>query len=116
MKLHREMNRLGVFIGLAALIFVPVSPQSSVASPQKSPKQPANQKSGYDKTGKPSTTGQNKSADSQAAPDPKPQTDNADDAEFTCAMHPEVRSKTKGKCPKCGMALVSINPAVIDDF
>jgi membrane fusion protein, copper/silver efflux system len=24
---------------------------------------------------------------------------------FTCPMHPEVRSATPGKCPKCGMAL-----------
>lgn len=26
-------------------------------------------------------------------------------AEFTCPMHPEVKQKTPGKCPKCGMAL-----------
>jgi hypothetical protein len=25
---------------------------------------------------------------------------------YTCPMHPEVVSKTPGKCPKCGMALV----------
>jgi FtsP/CotA-like multicopper oxidase with cupredoxin domain len=25
---------------------------------------------------------------------------------YTCPMHPEVISKTRGKCPKCGMALV----------
>lgn len=25
--------------------------------------------------------------------------------EFTCPMHPEVRSPTPGKCPKCGMKL-----------
>jgi hypothetical protein len=43
---------------------------------------------------------------------------NADssDEEYTCTMHPEIRSKTKGKCPKCAMALVSVNPAVVDNF
>src|SRR5256885_3672777 len=25
--------------------------------------------------------------------------------EFTCPMDPDVRSKTPGKCPRCGMAL-----------
>ena len=25
---------------------------------------------------------------------------------YTCPMHPEVQSKTPGKCPKCGMDLV----------
>src|SRR4051794_10552066 len=29
--------------------------------------------------------------------------------EFTCPMHPEVKSKTPGKCPKCGMELVPIS-------
>src|SRR5687767_3937630 len=24
---------------------------------------------------------------------------------YTCPMHPEVKSNTPGKCPKCGMAL-----------
>ena len=28
------------------------------------------------------------------------------DAIYTCPMHPEVRSATPGKCPKCGMTLV----------
>ena len=27
---------------------------------------------------------------------------------YTCPMHPEVRSAEPGTCPKCGMALVSI--------
>jgi multidrug efflux pump subunit AcrA (membrane-fusion protein) len=27
---------------------------------------------------------------------------------YTCVMHPEVRSKTPGNCPKCGMALVPV--------
>jgi hypothetical protein len=26
-------------------------------------------------------------------------------SEYTCPMHPEVKQKTPGKCPKCGMAL-----------
>lgn len=25
--------------------------------------------------------------------------------QYTCLMHPEVKSKSRGKCPKCGMAL-----------
>lgn len=25
--------------------------------------------------------------------------------EFTCPMHPEVRSPEPGRCPKCGMEL-----------
>ncbi len=39
-----------------------------------------------------------------------------EEGEYTCSMHPEVRSKTKGKCPKCAMPLISVSPAVIDDF
>jgi hypothetical protein len=30
----------------------------------------------------------------------------AGDAVYTCPMHPEVRSSTPGRCPKCGMDLV----------
>ncbi len=29
---------------------------------------------------------------------------------FTCPMHPEIRSPTPGKCPKCGMTLKEIAP------
>ncbi len=29
------------------------------------------------------------------------------EAEHTCPMHPEVKQKGPGKCPKCGMALVT---------
>src|SRR5438874_2093738 len=29
----------------------------------------------------------------------------ADDRIYTCPMHPEVRQKGPGTCPKCGMAL-----------
>jgi len=32
--------------------------------------------------------------------------DGGDDAEFSCPMHPEVRSREPGRCPRCGMALV----------
>ncbi|MBI4263254.1 MAG: heavy metal translocating P-type ATPase [Acidobacteria bacterium] len=32
-------------------------------------------------------------------------------AEFTCPMHPEVRQKTHGACPSCGMALEPVAPA-----
>ena len=35
-----------------------------------------------------------------------------DDRIFTCPMHPEVRHKGPGSCPKCGMALELLAPAV----
>ena len=44
------------------------------------------------------------------------QTAESSDEEYTCSMHPEIRTKTKGKCPKCAMVLVSVNPAVADEF
>jgi ssDNA-binding Zn-finger/Zn-ribbon topoisomerase 1 len=44
------------------------------------------------------------------------QSADSSDEEYTCTMHPEIRTKTKGKCPKCAMALVSVNPAVLDEF
>jgi len=31
--------------------------------------------------------------------------------DFTCPMHPEVRQKSPGSCPKCGMALEPVVPA-----
>jgi hypothetical protein len=31
--------------------------------------------------------------------------DSGEDGEYACPMHPEVRSSTPGRCPKCGMAL-----------
>ena len=30
--------------------------------------------------------------------------------QFTCPMHPEIRSATPGKCPKCGMKLQPVSP------
>ena len=36
------------------------------------------------------------------------------EAEYTCPMHPEVRERHEGSCPKCGMALEPVTP-VIDD-
>jgi Cu+-exporting ATPase len=35
----------------------------------------------------------------------------ADDATHTCPMHPEVRQRGPGSCPKCGMALERESPA-----
>src|SRR5438309_1196612 len=39
-------------------------------------------------------------------------THSRDDAQthstYTCPMHPEVRSTSPGKCPKCGMQLVPV--------
>jgi len=31
-------------------------------------------------------------------------------AVYTCPMHPEIRQKTPGACPKCGMALEPLVP------
>jgi hypothetical protein len=36
--------------------------------------------------------------------------------EYTCSMHPDVRTSAPGKCPKCGMTLVPVNPAIVDEF
>ncbi|TAK88065.1 MAG: heavy metal translocating P-type ATPase [Betaproteobacteria bacterium] len=36
-------------------------------------------------------------------------------AEYTCPMHPEVRSDRPGNCPKCGMALVPMAGAEEDN-
>jgi P-type Cu+ transporter len=36
----------------------------------------------------------------------------ADDRVYTCPMHPEIRQRTPGSCPKCGMAL---EPAVASE-
>lgn len=33
-------------------------------------------------------------------------------ADYTCPMHPEVRQKGPGSCPKCGMALEPVQPAL----
>jgi Cu+-exporting ATPase len=32
--------------------------------------------------------------------------------EYTCPMHPDVRSSAPGSCPKCGMALEPVGPVV----
>jgi hypothetical protein len=31
-------------------------------------------------------------------------------AKYTCTMHPEVVMNKAGKCPKCEMTLVKVNP------
>jgi hypothetical protein len=36
--------------------------------------------------------------------------------EYTCSMHPEIRTTAPGTCPKCAMALVPVTPDVADDF
>jgi Cu+-exporting ATPase len=41
---------------------------------------------------------------------PEPQK-SVDSSEYTCPMHPEVRSSHPGSCPKCGMALEPVSPA-----
>ncbi len=35
--------------------------------------------------------------------------------QYTCPMHPQVRSPRPGNCPKCGMALVPVAGAEVDD-
>jgi Cu+-exporting ATPase len=39
----------------------------------------------------------------------------ADDRIYTCPMHPEVRQRGPGACPKCGMALEPEAPAAEDE-
>jgi len=34
---------------------------------------------------------------------------------YTCPMHPEIRQATPGNCPKCGMALEPVLPALDDE-
>lgn len=36
--------------------------------------------------------------------------------EYTCSMHPDIRTTAPGKCPKCAMTLVPVNPAILDEF
>ncbi len=35
---------------------------------------------------------------------------------YTCVMHPEIRSAVQGKCPKCEMTLVPVNPEITEEF
>ncbi|HKP85055.1 MAG TPA: heavy metal-binding domain-containing protein [Blastocatellia bacterium] len=62
-------------------------------------------------------------AASPASPPPAPAVSPAQSREvvpqgdsYTCVMHPEIRSNSPGKCPKCGMTLVPVNPEIPDDF
>ena len=48
--------------------------------------------------------------DSTAPSAPAKQTTAAPDAIYTCPMHPEVRQRGPGSCPKCGMALEPESP------
>jgi hypothetical protein len=47
--------------------------------------------------------------------DSKVEVKSAEKAEYTCTMHPKVRSDKPGDCPKCGMALVKVEPADTTD-
>jgi hypothetical protein len=38
------------------------------------------------------------------------------EGDYTCPMHPEIRSKAKGECPKCKMPLVAVQPEIPDYF
>jgi Cu+-exporting ATPase len=42
----------------------------------------------------------------------EPMTPEAAAVEYTCPMHPEVRQMGPGACPKCGMALEPVSPAL----
>ena len=53
-------------------------------------------------------------ADPQAYLAPKPVAAPAD-ATYTCPMHPEIRQDHPGDCPKCGMALEPMMPALDDE-
>jgi hypothetical protein len=114
MKLFRELRLLRLVTVVVVCLFLSANLPSGFAAIQKSANPKAKNKSAMVKPA--AATEQQKASDKQAATDAKPQSDTSDDAEYTCAMHPDVRSKTKGKCPKCGMVLVSINPAVVDNF
>jgi len=62
-------------------------------------------------TAEPSPTGREPAHSSTAAPPgnaPVRQQPSGHKQIYTCPMHPEVRSKTPGSCPKCGMTLVPL--------
>jgi hypothetical protein len=35
---------------------------------------------------------------------------------YTCSMHPEIRTSAPGKCPKCEMPLTAVTPEIPDEF
>lgn len=48
---------------------------------------------------------------------PPPSRFDADpNALYTCSMHLDYRAAKAGKCPRCGMALVSIEPGIPEEF
>ncbi len=49
---------------------------------------------------------------SPAEPEPGPQKAEGGPADYTCPMHPEVTAGGPGSCPKCGMALEPVVPAL----
>jgi Cu+-exporting ATPase len=53
-------------------------------------------------------------APAPSAPPAPPEQRASSPAEYTCPMHPEVRQKGPGSCPKCGMALEPV-VATADD-
>lgn len=66
---------------------------------------------------KPSASGDQKGAANQA-PSPGSRTLEAVKQleEYTCSMHPDIRTNAPGTCPKCAMTLVPVIPAITDDF
>ena len=66
---------------------------------------------------KPSSSGEQKGGASQT-PSPGGRTLEVvqQPDEYTCPMHPEIRTSAPGTCPKCAMTLVPVTPAIVDDF
>ncbi|SDS38576.1 heavy metal translocating P-type ATPase [Pseudomonas oryzae] len=50
-----------------------------------------------------------------AMPQPPGMPGDASGVEYTCPMHPEVRQLGPGSCPKCGMALEPVLPALEEE-
>ncbi|MCK9381372.1 MAG: heavy metal translocating P-type ATPase [Sulfuritalea sp.] len=51
----------------------------------------------------------------QAAAEPAAAAIVAEGTIYTCPMHPEIRQPTPGNCPKCGMTLEPVLPALDDE-
>lgn len=48
-------------------------------------------------------------------PETRPAGTAPEDQIYTCPMHPEIRQKGPGSCPKCGMALEPVQPALAEE-
>ena len=58
-----------------------------------------------------------RAVDSQAPPSATQSRETVQQADsYTCAMHPDIRTSSPGKCPKCAMALVPVTPEITDYY